>query len=166
MAGVLASLPAPALARCEQNWSAWAHPKKDVNGTWAPGVGYRAYSVGMTSYLRRCGGKTFVRHGLYFDTRAFPWGWKFMFAISTRRSDGAWRRVTKDGAGIFSFDGRQKIQEILLRQTRFTPGSTRLTRVEVKHCACSLGSGAIPASSTLKGNYVPFYGPSAGPGPG
>jgi hypothetical protein len=166
VASALASIPAPARAACEQNWSSWTHPDKDVNGGWAPGVGYRAYSVGVGSYLRRCGGKTFAHHAIYFDTRAFPWGYKFMFSISTRRSDGVWRRVTKDGAGIFSFEGRQKVQEIILRQARFTPRGMRLTRVEVRHCACSLGSGAIPAASTLRGIYRSFRGPSAHPGPG
>jgi hypothetical protein len=159
----LACWPGAASAACEQNWSQWAHTKKDVNWGWAPGVGLRSYSVSIASYLRRCNGKSLIRHGLYWDTRNFPWGYTFMFAVSTRRSDGVWRRVKKDGAGIFSFEGRQKIQEILLGQTRYTPGRTAITRVEVRHCACSPASGAIPKSSTLKGTYELFNGPYASP---
>lgn len=164
---VAASLPKDASGASCGEPTTYAIPKKDRNVGWAPGVGLRAYSVGIASYLQPCGSRvTRARHQLYFDTRAFPHGYKFMFTVSTRRSDGRWQAVkSRSGASIFQFSGKREIQEVIVYQRRSTPGGLRLTRVHVKHCACSLGSGAVPASSTLKGIYKPYSGPEANPQP-
>jgi hypothetical protein len=166
LTGVLcAAVPAVASAACG-NYSWYAVPKKDVHAGWAPGVGLRTYSLGIASYVQRCsGGWMRVRHGIYIDTRGFPYGYTFQFAISTRRSDGVWKRVTsKKGASIFQVSGKQEVQEVLLYQRRYTPRGMRLTDVHVKHCACSIGSGALPIGSTLKGIYKRYYGSEASPG--
>jgi hypothetical protein len=166
LTAVLGALaPSAASAACGNPYW-WANPNKDTHGGWAPGVGFRAYSVGIASYVSKCsGGWVRARHGVYIDTRAFPYGYKFMFSVSTRRSDGVWKRVrSKSGASIFLLSGKQEIQEVLLYQRRYTPRGMRLTDVHVRHCACSIGSGAIPVGSTLKGQYKRFYGPEASPG--
>jgi len=134
-----------------------------VNWGGANDVGAKPYTVTVQSYLSRSHGKLVIDHNVYVNTSAFPWGYTFMFSIRTRRSDGVWRKVRKGGAGIFSFDGRKKIQWLHLRQTRYTPGRTSITRVEVTHCACSLGSGAAPIWSTVGANFGLYRGPTVRP---
>jgi hypothetical protein len=159
--------PSAASAACGSPYW-WANPNKDTHGTWVPGVGLRVYSVGIASYVSKCSGNWLrARHGVYIDTRAFPYGHKFLFSVSTRRSDGVWKRVrSKSGASIFSLSGKREIQEVLLYQRRYARRGMRLTDVHVRHCACALDSGALPIGSTLKGKYKRFYGPEASPGPG
>jgi hypothetical protein len=157
------SVPAGASARCSYGWKWLASSKKDPNSTWAPGVGFRAYAVSVASYVTDCGSYVRAEHNIYIDTRAFPYGWKFWLSVSSRRSDGVWRRVKKGKATIFEIEGHQKIQEIRFRQKRYTPGRTRLTRVHVRHTASTPSSGAIPTGSTAKAKYQRYYGPEAKP---
>lgn len=135
----------------------------DRHGGWAPGVGARVYTVFVNSYLQRCGRNvTRARHQIYFDTRAFPYGYRFSFSIKTRRSDGRWLAVTSRGWPIFTVSGRRRIQEVILPQLRTTYPPAHLTHVHVRHCACTLGGG-VPVASTLRAAYRPFGGPQASP---
>lgn len=135
----------------------WANPKRDRNATWAPGVGTRVYSVGIASYRHTCGSYYFMRHQIYINTAAFPYGYKFSIYVSTRRSDGTWQGVWR------TVKGEQRMQELIVDQDRDVRPGQDITDVHVRHCACTWGSGALPISATLKGRYVPYGGPEAKP---
>lgn len=136
----------------------------DKNVGIAPNQGTRVYTLSINSYLQRCSGQTTrARHQIYIDSRAFPYGAKFMFSIATRNNKGRWQAVRKGKASIFTVTGKRKIQEFILYQRRTTKPGTQFQRVRVKHCACNIGNGSAPIQSTLNATYKPFYGPEAGP---
>lgn len=139
----------------------------DKNVGVAPNQGARVYTLSINSYLQRCAKNTTrARHQIYIDTRAFPYGAKFMFSISTRNNKGRWQAVRKGKASIFSVTGKQKIQEFILYQRRTTKPGTQFQSVRVRHCACNIGNGSFPIGSTLNANYTRYNGPEAKPGPG
>jgi hypothetical protein len=155
-----------AATTCLSPFYAAANPPKDsVSPIPIANNGWRSYSIGLSSYLRRCGGYVYARHCLYIDTRNLPYGHQVWFTVSTQRSDGKWARAHT--APILSISGRQKIQEVCLRQRRGVVVAGRqlaITQVHVRHTATTPGDGAlIPRGSTLKGVYKPYNGPEAKP---
>lgn len=160
---VLAGSSQAAAARCDAPIFAAARPDKDsVAPIPIAENGWRSYSVGIGSYLQRCGGYVYARHQIYVDTRNLPYGHKYWITVSTQRSDGKWARSHR--RLILEFTGHQRIEEIILRQRRGIGGGLSVTRVHVRHTATPPNSGAIwPLGSTLKGIYKPWNGPEASP---
>lgn len=151
---------------CNSAFYAAANPERDtVSGIPVAEKGWRSYSVGISSHLRRCGGYVYARHCVYVDTRNFPHGHKFWLAVSTQRSDGKWARAHKKP--ILQISGKREVQEVCLRQRRgVVVGGKQLAvrQVHVRHTATTPGDGAlIPRGSTLKGVYESFTGPEAKP---
>jgi hypothetical protein len=154
---------ASSASSCGSAIYAYASPSKDsVSPVPIIENGWRSYSVGIGSYLQRCGGYVYARHQIYIDTRNLPYGHKLWITVSTERSDGKWARA--HNRPILEVTGRQKIEEIILYQRRGVGGGLEVTRVHVRHSATPPGSGAlIPFGSTLKGVYRPWNGPEASP---
>jgi hypothetical protein len=124
--------------------------------------GWRSYSVGAASYLRRCGGYAYANHQIYIDARNLPYGHKVWLTVSTQRSDGKWARA--HDAAIVEVTVRRRIEEVIFRQRRGIGGGLAITQIHVRHTATPPGSGAIiPIGSTLKGDYQPWNGPEASP---
>ncbi len=170
---VLAAIPAGAFpttgrtatgaSSCSSPIYAHANPPKD-NVSPVPIVenGWRSYSVGIASYLRRCGGYVYGKHQIYIDTRNLPYGHKLWITVSTQRGDGKWARAHR--ALILEVTGHQTIDEIILHQRRGIGGGLKVNRVHVRHSATPPDSGAlIPRGSTLKGVYKPWAGPELSP---
>ena len=148
---------------CSSRYYAAAQPKADtVTGIPIANNGWRSYSLGIGSYLQRCGGYVYASHRVYIDTRNLPRGHRVWIQVSTRRSDGVWARAHE--APILQVTGQQRVEEVILNQRRGVGGGLSLTQVKVVHTATTPGDGAlIPRSSTLTGIYKPWYGPEAKP---
>ncbi|GAA0384558.1 hypothetical protein Acor_47660 [Acrocarpospora corrugata] len=161
---VLAGIgPAKASTACGSPIYAAARPPADrVAPIPIVQKGWRSYSLGTVSYLRRCGGYVYAQHQVYIDTRNLPYGHKLWITVSTRRSDGVWAR--SHNAALVEVTGRQRIEEVILQQRRGVGGGLSVTDIHVQHTATTPGSGAlVPRSSTLKGVYGPWNGPEASP---
>lgn len=155
--------PAQAASTCNAPIFAAAQPHKDVVAP-IPIVnhGWRSYSIGVGSYLRRCGGYVQARHQIYIDTRNLPHGHKIWITVSTQRSDGRWARAHR--GAIREVTGHRRIEEIILTQRRGVGGGLSVKRIHIRHTATTPGSGAlVPIGSTLKGVYRPWNGPEASP---
>jgi hypothetical protein len=162
-AAPLAATIASATSKCGSPVFAYASPSKDsVSPVPIVGNGWRSYSVGIASYLRRCGGYVYAQHQIYIDTRNLPYGHTLWITVSTQRSDGKWARAHHEP--ILEVTGHQKIEEVILHQRRGVGGGLEITQVHVRHSATPPGSGAlVPYGSTLKGIYKPWNGPEASP---
>ncbi len=124
--------------------------------------GWRSYILGVASYLRRCGGYVYATHQVYIDTRNLPNGHKVWIKVSTQRSDGVWAQAHR--SAVVEVTARQRVEEVILHQTRGIGDGLFIGRVNVWHTATTPNSGAlIPASSTLTADYQPWYGREASP---
>lgn len=161
--GTITTLPFAEAAGCASPIYAAAQPKADrVAPVPIANNGWRSYSLGIGSYLRRCGGYVYASHHIYLDTRNLPYGHKLWLTVSTQRGDGRWARA--HDAAILQVTGHRRIEEVLLDQRRGVGDGLAVTKVQVRHTATTPGRGAlIPRGSTLEGVYRPWHGPEAGP---